>query len=71
MRDDTVRSYRIRVTATAQLTRSENHQNVKRPGNSKVFTIIRLYAIEIASTLVFVVFISVEAVRAVRELILR
>jgi hypothetical protein len=35
----------------------------------ELFTRIKVYAVEIAGTVVFVVFIGVEAVRAIRHLI--
>jgi len=34
-----------------------------------VFTWVKLYTVEIASTVVFVVFITVEAIRAIKHLI--
>lgn len=35
----------------------------------QIFQMIKLYAVEIGSTLVFVVFIAVETIRAIRHLI--
>jgi hypothetical protein len=35
----------------------------------RIFTLIKLYAVEVAGTAVFVVFIAVEAIRAIRHLV--
>ena len=37
--------------------------------NSDVFTKVKVYAVEIASTMVFVVFIVVESIKAILQLV--
>jgi hypothetical protein len=44
------------------------HQNMKS-GNCGLFSLIKFYAVEVASTFVFVVFVAFEALRAINLLV--
>jgi hypothetical protein len=63
-----MRRYSVRVAATAQPICPGDRRGVKQLNITETFMIIKLYALEIAGTLVFIVFISVEAAHVISRL---